>query len=530
LTYKCCLNLRQLAANILNHLSKIAPRGRSNIPLPDSNSIDADQHPATLLIVVSYAFAIRQNRNHSVTSGQAGAIQCMKTNSCKIIMFVCLFARLAAFAQNTALFMTFTNPTPAASDFFGRSVAAIGDDRVLVGASGDDTGAINTGAVYLFNTTGTLLSTLTNPSPLIFDSFGLAVAAVGSDRVLIGAPGRANSSGVAYMFNTDGGLLTTFLHPYRGPEFFGASLTTVGIDQVLIGAPGDGVAAFARFGAAYLFSTNGTSLITFTNPTPAHNDYFASCVAAVGNDRVLIGTPGDDTGASDAGAAYLFSTNGTLLTTFTNPTPAAGGSFGNSVASLGADRVLIGAFGATNAGAAYLFSTNGTLLTTFLSPTPAVNALFGSSVAAVGINGVLIGAPADSAGVPAYLFSTNGMVLTTFAKATPEFDDSFGYCLAAIGSDRVLIGAYRDDTGASDAGGAYLFLIQPKLTAGRTLTNTVAISWPSAWAGFTLQENANAIGTINWSDVTTTVQDDGTNRSVTLPGSMMSDRFYRLQR
>ena len=100
-------------------------------------------------------------------------------------------------------------------------------------------------------------------------------------------------------------------------------------------------------------------------------------MAAVGTDRVLIGAYGDDTGATDAGAAYLFSTNGALLTTFTNPTPAACDCFGYSVAAVGTDRVLIGAYrddtGATDAGAAYLFSTNGTLLTTFTNPTPAAS-------------------------------------------------------------------------------------------------------------------------------------------------------------
>ncbi len=98
---------------------------------------------------------------------------------------------------------------------------------------------------------------------------------------------------------------------------------------MLIGAHQDDTGA-TDAGAAYLFSTNGTLLTTFTNPTPASADYFGISVAAVGSDRVLIGAYRDDTGATDAGAAYLFSTNGTLLTTFTNPTPASGDYFGFS--------------------------------------------------------------------------------------------------------------------------------------------------------------------------------------------------------
>src|SRR5437899_1520495 len=83
--------------------------------------------------------------------------------------------------------------------------------------------------------------------------------------------------------------------------------------------------------------------LTIPNPTPENLDSFGWSVAAVGSDRVLIGAPNDDTGATDAGAAYLFSTNGTLLVTFNNPTPTGGDNFAWSVAALGSDRVLIGA-------------------------------------------------------------------------------------------------------------------------------------------------------------------------------------------
>jgi hypothetical protein len=74
---------------------------------------------------------------------------------------------------------------------------------------------------------------------------------------------------------------------------------------VLIGAYWDSSDVF-RSGSAYLFSTNGTLLTTFTNPTPAVADNFGWSVTAVGNDQVLIGALFDDTGAPDSGAAYLF--------------------------------------------------------------------------------------------------------------------------------------------------------------------------------------------------------------------------------
>jgi hypothetical protein len=320
------------------------------------------------------------------------------------------------FSLSGALLTTFTNPTPAALDSFGVSVAAVASDRVLIGAYGDGTGATNAGAVYLFSTSGTLLTTFTNPTPVAFDYFGYTVAAVGSDRVLMGAYGHdtgATDAGTAYLFTTNGTLLTTLTNPTPAAfDYFGRSLAAVGSDRVLIGAYGDNTGA-TDAGAAYLFTTNGALLTTFTNPAPAAYAFLGVSVAAVGSDRVLLGAHGVNTGATNAGAAYLFRTNGALLTTFTNPTPAAFDFFGRAVAAVGSDQVLIGAYGdgtgATNAGAAYLFRTDGTLLATFTNPTPAAGDVFGNAVAAVGSGRVLIGARWDDAGATdagaAYLFS-----------------------------------------------------------------------------------------------------------------------------
>jgi hypothetical protein len=363
----------------------------------------------------------------------------------------------------------FTNPTPVLVESFGLGVAALGTDRVVIGAFRDKIGAVEVGAAYLFNANGTLLTTFTNPTPVLGDAFGFAVAAVGTGGVLIGASGDdtgTTNAGAAYLFSTNGTLVTTFTNPIVavGDEF-GAALTAVGSDRVLIGSRSFG-SSVTTGGAAYLFSTNGTLLTTFTNPTPAIGDSFGGALAAMGTDRVLIGARFDDLGAQNAGAAYLFSTDGTLLTTFTNPAPARD-FFATSIAAVGMDRVLIGApLGnpvTANAGAAHLFTTNGTLLATFTSPAPANGDEFGDAVAAVGDSRVLIGAPsglgAGNSGA-AYLFDINGTLLTAFDNPTSTPVDHFGSALAGVGDNSVLIGAFSDDTGANNAGAAYLFTLE----------------------------------------------------------------------
>ena len=228
---------------------------------------------------------------------------------------------------------------------------------------GGYTGAMDAGAAYLFSTNGALLTTFSNPTPATGELFGYAVAALGSDRVLIGKPNDATGvggAGVVYLFSTNGALLMTLTNPTPvNSDHFGWSVAAVGSDQVLIGTPFNDMGADAA-GIAYLVSTNGTLLTTFTNPAPTAEDLFGWSVAAIGTDKVLIGAHGDKTGASTAGAAYLFSASGALLTTFTNPTPANLDEFGYSVTAVGADMVLIGAHfddtSSGNAGVAYLFS------------------------------------------------------------------------------------------------------------------------------------------------------------------------------
>jgi hypothetical protein len=307
-----------------------------------------------------------------------------------------------------ALLKTFLKPVPANQDRFGISIAAVGPDKVLVGADGDDAGALDAGAAYLFDANGTLITTFTNPTPATADFFGYSVAAVGNDKVLIGAYADhfgANVGGAAYLFTTNRILLMTFNNPTPASgDRFGIAVAAVGADKVLIGADRDD-AGVTDSGVAYLFHINGTLLATFNNPTPELNDAFGCAVTGVGPNAVLIGAHGDHWSGNAGGAAYLFNTSGALLNTFTNPTPETGDQFGIAVATVGEDKVVIGAAsdnsGVTDAGAAYLFGITGNLLWTFNNPAPSAGELFGIAVTAVGTDKVLVGAPQDAGAVGA---------------------------------------------------------------------------------------------------------------------------------
>jgi hypothetical protein len=67
----------------------------------------------------------------------------------------------------------------------------------------------------------------------------------------------------------------------------------------------------------------------------------------------------------------------------------------------------------------------------------------------------------------------------------------------------------------------------PLLSIHLTTTNTVAVSWPSPSTGCVLQQNTNGIATVNWSNVTATIQDDSVTKTL-IVNPPTGNRFYRL--
>jgi FG-GAP repeat protein len=250
------------------------------------------------------------------------------------------------------LLHTLHNPTPDADDQFGWHFAVNGD-KLLVGVNRDDTGTVGAGVVHLFDVaTGNLLHTIINPNPEPDAFFGYSLAFVDNDILVA-------SRGTVYLFDgTNYALKQTFTNPTpETGEMFGHFVAAYG-DDVLVADPVDNSAAPAA-GAVYHFDAESGDLVrTFTNPTPTPNASFGIAVA-VRDDHLLIGAQLDDTLATDTGAAYVFDgTNGTLLQTLSNPTPNAGDKFGWPVAFVG-DYALVGTAGddtaGTDAGAVYLF-------------------------------------------------------------------------------------------------------------------------------------------------------------------------------
>jgi len=342
---------------------------------------------------------------------------------------------------------TYQDPMGGPADF-GYSVALSGTN-VLLGAPGENG---SRGAAYLYDTSGQLLHTFTDPNNTADDLFGNSVALSGSN-VLVAAYGVNGFKGAVYLYSTSGQLLQTFTDPNNTAfDFFGNSVALSG-SNVLVAAYG--INGFK--GAVYLYSTSGGSpLQTFLDPNNTANDDFGNSVA-LSNSNVLVGAYGVN---GFKGMAYLYSTSGgSPLQTFLDPNNTADDFFGLSVALSGSN-VLVGAYGVNGfKGASYLYSTSGgSPLQTFLDPNNTADDSFGTSVALSGSKVLITADAGNGVNDAAYLYSTSGgSPLQTFLDPNTTVHDNFGASAALSGSN-VLVGA---DAVNGFQGGAYLYQTGP---------------------------------------------------------------------
>jgi hypothetical protein len=217
-------------------------------------------------------------------------------------------------------------------------------------------------------------------------------------------------------------------------------------------------------------------ITTISNPVAETNSKFGFSVDGVEGD-ILAGAPLADIGATDAGIAYRFQLNGSLIYPLENPIPNNGDQYGFSLEGFDKN-IIVGApldevVGASSGGAVHLHrGSDGGLLRSIASPAPLNNARFGWSVYT--LKGKFVaGAPNDvgpnditQAGA-AYLLSkgnkggNSGEIKprnpkSTFLSPRATPDDEFGFSVSAL-KNVVVVGAPSDDATASNAGAAYVF-------------------------------------------------------------------------
>ncbi|OQY29002.1 MAG: hypothetical protein B6244_05535 [Candidatus Cloacimonetes bacterium 4572_55] len=190
-------------------------------------------------------------------------------------------------------------------DFFGSSVAISGD-QAIIGAYGDDAGA-----VYIFEPTGSSWveeQKLTAGDGTANDNFGISVA-ISGDHFVVGASeddnDNGNSAGSAYIFERSGSswVEEQKLMASDGTDYerFGKAVS-ISDNLVIIGVSSDD----NNTGAAYIFERTGTNWVEgqkLTASDGSNYDRFGWSVAVAG-EVAIIGTIGVN---NSAGSAYLYS-------------------------------------------------------------------------------------------------------------------------------------------------------------------------------------------------------------------------------
>jgi hypothetical protein len=420
-----------------------------------------------------------------------------------------------------ALLHVIRNPAPGAVDNFGH-VVAISGTRLVIGVPYDDSGAVDSGTVYVYDlssaTPTTPSLTLNNPTPAQSDNFGFSVAISGS-RVVVGGTQDdtvALNSGSVYVYDLDGASPSTPVTTLRkatpvASDFFGVSVAISGT-RVAVGAHGDDTGA-SNAGSAYVFDfTSATPTVpvaSFHNPSPAVDDNFGWSVAISGT-RVVVGAHLDDRespAASSSGSAFVYDLAGASPTVpivvLTKPNAISGDQFGYSVV-IEDSRVVVGTYGddpaQIDAGSAFVFEIAGATPTVpslvLNNPTPALEDRFGWSVAIHGTQ-VVVGAYQDDtlatdSGI-AYRYDLEGATPTvpvkTYQDTGPGLGDQFGYSVAVSGT-RIVVGSRSDDTGEVNSGCAYVY----QLDGATPTVAAVALNNPSPGANDSFGESVAISG------------------------------------
>lgn len=392
-----------------------------------------------------------------------------------------------------ALAAAVRDPAPTNSGVFGARLARIRDDLWVAGDPLHSVTGMYAGRVYLINGSGTVLATISNPPPP--GRFGHSLAGIGSNLFFVGAPYAtisASEEGMGFIYNTSGSLLTTLTNPTpQSMDNFGWAAAGLGTDRVAVSAVMD-MFGVVRSGSVHLFDTAGTLLRTLGRPETNDSQFFGQSLAAVGTNRIAVGAPGSNLGATMAGAVYVYDGAGNYLLTVTNPAPQAYDFFGSSLAAVGEDRLLVAAERDNSSqGRAFLYDLAGNLVATFTDPTPSNNQNFAYSVAAAGTNLIVIGAPYDSSdglvGGAAFVFRADGTFVQALHNPSPLKSGNFGGAVAALTANRFVVGDTTVISSPQDGGNCYVYSLDPLSTglfvqAAASLIGNIGTGQFSAYA------------------------------------------------
>ena len=334
---------------------------------------------------------------------------------------------------------------------FGRS-AATAALKLVVGALFQDS---YKGAAFIFDADGTNPIKVTASDAAGFDEYSISVA-IGNSKVVVGATADddgASGSGSAYVYNLDGtGEVKITASDAAANDLFGSSVA-IGNSKVAVGARKED-AGGSDAGAVYVYNLDGTGEVKITASDAAANDEFGSAVA-IANNKVYVGSPRGEL-SSGTGSVYIYNLDGSGESKITASDGINYAKFGSSLAT-GHDKLVVGAEG--EVGAVYVYDLDGSNEVKITASDGAMTDKFGHAVA-IGSNKIVVGAFQDdddgSSSGSAYVYNLDGTGEVKITASDAAAGDEFGSAVA-VGGDKVYVGAGKEDTGGGDTGSIYIY-------------------------------------------------------------------------
>jgi hypothetical protein len=192
---------------------------------------------------------------------------------------------------------------------FGIRVA-VSENYVLVGAVSEDG---SKGAVYMYTANGTFITKLKAPDGKSGDAFGNGLAIneslVASSRIVIGAYNEdtgATNSGAVYIYDIQGNFIKK-IKPFdvETNARFGYYAVDVTDTRIVVGCAFKDSSLGADVGAVYIYDTLGNPLEKIEASDAQAQDGYGNGVA-ITNTRLVVGAPREDTANTNAGSIYLY--------------------------------------------------------------------------------------------------------------------------------------------------------------------------------------------------------------------------------
>ena len=215
----------------------------------------------------------------------------------------------------------------SADDRFGSSVA-IAHNKIVVGSYLDDP-PNNSGSIYVYDLDGTNEVKITASDAADSDLNGYSVA-IGSNKIVAGAYGNddgGSASGSVYVYDLDGtNEVKITASDATAGDYFGLNVA-VGHNKIVVGATGDDDNG-NQSGSVYLYNLDGTGEVKLTPSDGVANERFGASVA-IAHNKLVVGT---QFGNSSTGSVYVYNLDGTGETKITASDGAASDYFGRAVA------------------------------------------------------------------------------------------------------------------------------------------------------------------------------------------------------